>query len=388
MSQSGADGWRLLRGTAQAAADADVSATPDSRLGAQLNWNHGLKWDGALQAVALKRPPGAPVRDSVEWAYVGYRPAPNTRVRLGRTNPDAFLYAESRNVGYALPWVRPPVDFYGSAPVAGVDGLDLEHRWPSGDAQWRARFTAGSFGVTINSLSGNGVRVRARDTAVLGLSREDGGLLIKASVLRTRFQFDAPAELLQLKDALGQLAALPVPGLHDLIAPLQRNLWTRATVSYYALGAQYDSGPWTLITEASNLVVPDTPLGARRGYVSLSYRANSVSYYGLASRVMPKDPLGSVPDLATALTPVIGAQAAAMAQQLANGAGAAAQSSRFDQSTVGVGLRWDFRRNAALKLQVDRFKVHPNGGAQWTHSDAGAARGTLVSAVVDFVWGQ
>lgn len=386
--QSGGAGGGFLRNSVQEGADASFSATEDSRLGLQLNWNGGPRWSGAVQAVALERPSAARPAESVEWAYLAYRPRPDSQIRLGRTNPDMFLYADSRNVGYALPWARPPVDFYGFAPAAAVDGLDLEQRWPSDDAQWRARLTVGQISSTGSDSRGQALALRGRDIVSLGSSREEGGLMVKASYERGRIAMGMPAGLAELRDGLAQLAALPVPGLAESIEPLRQGLWTGGPVRYLALGAQYDRGPWSLITEASDLEAPHSPLSGRRAYASLSHRSGSVSVYGLASRVRPKKPAPAVPDLATTLAPMVGAQAAAQAQMLASYAGAAVAQYRYDQNTVGAGLRWDCATNASLKLQVDRFHVHANGAAGWRRSDGQAMRGTLYSLVFDFVWGQ
>ena len=51
-------------------------------------------------------------------------------------------------------------------------------------------------------------------------------------------------------------------------------------------------------------------------------------------------------------------------------------------------MRWDLSPNVALKIQLDRFKVHSNAGGGWVNSNAQGAKGTLGSVVVDFVWGQ
>jgi hypothetical protein len=228
--------------------------------------------------------------------------------------------------------------------------------------------------------------VRGRRTAALGLSREEDGLLLKVSYLRSHIEVDLPAEQRQLRDGLAQIGALPVSGLAESIGALQQNLWNAGPLRYLALGAQYERGPWTVITEASDLSVPGSPLSARRGYASLSYRHGRVSYYGLASRVVPKKPAAAEPDLATPLAPLLGEAAAAQAQQLVGYAAAASALYRYDQSTVGVGLRWDCLPTAALKLQVDRFKVHPNGAAGWVGGDTRPARGTLYSVVFDFTW--
>lgn len=388
VGQSGGNDWGFVRNSTQLGAGSRVSATPDSRLGLQLNWNSGTQWEAAAQGVWLSKPSGTPVGENVEWAYIGYRPLPDTRVRIGRTSPDVFLFADSRNVGFALPWARPPVDFYGFFPLASIDGADLEQRWLGEDSIWRARLSAGSVRTGVTDVDGGRVKTQGRDAWVLGLSREEGGLLLKASYLRTRLEVDTGAGAPQLRSALGQLGQLPVPGLAGTLDKLSQNLWTGGPTSYWALAAQYETGPWTFIAEGSQLKVPNSPLSAKRGYVSAGYRQGAFTYYGIASRVRPDQAAFTAPDLAGPLTPILGPDGAQAAQALAGYAAAAGDNYRFDQGTVGVGLRWDFMPNAALKLQVDRFDVRRNGAAGWRFADGRGANGTLVSVLVDFVWGQ
>jgi hypothetical protein len=387
VGKTGARDWGFTRNSTQLGAGSDLSAAPDSRLGGQVNWSGGSPWEAAVQGVLMSRPGQVPVRDVVEQAYLGYRPLPDTRIRLGRTSADIFLYADSRNVGYAFPWARPPVDFYGFAPLTSIDGIDLEQRWNTGDATWRARATAGSLRTSVADANGSRIPVRASEILAVGLSRESNGLLVKLSYLRGQIELSTDPGVLALRRGLEDLRAVPVPGLGRQIDLLGNNLWTGGITSYMAVAAQYDRGPWTLIAEGSQLSVPDSPLDARRAYVSLGWRKNAVTYYGIASRVKPQDRARAEPDLASALAPAVGSAAAQQAQMLAGYATAAASNYRFDQSTVGAGFRWDFAANAALKFQVDRFNVRQNGGAGWRHHDGQAAKGTLVSVLVDFVWG-
>ena len=386
--QSGGQDWRFVRNITQLGPSSRLSASPDSRLGAQLNWDGGPQWEAGVQGVVLSRPRGTPAEELIQWGYVGYRPTSSTRIRVGRTNPDVFLFADSRNVGYALPWARPPADFYAFFPLASIDGVDLEQQWFSGGATWRARATAGNVRTSATEVNGERLALRGRDTMALGLSREDGGLLLKASILRSQVRLHSPVGVAQLRDGLDQLGSLPIPGLAQSLAPLDQNLWTGGATTYLSLATQYETGPWTFIAEGSRLRVPGSPLNARRGYVSVGWRRGAVTYYGLASRVKPDDAAASAPELASSLAPVIGPAAAQQAQMLAGYAAAAGDNYRFDQSTVSAGLRWDFLPNAALKLQVDRFNVRQHGGAGWRFYDGSAGKGTLVSVLVDFVWGQ
>ncbi len=388
VDQSGGQNLRLLRNSTQLGASSKFSAVPDSRLGLQVDWRNGSQWEGGIQGVLLPRPAGTPATESIEWAYLGYRLWPETRLRIGRTSPDIFLFADSRNVGFALPWARPPVDFYGNVPLAAIDGIDIDQRWFSGESTWRARASAGSVASSVTDTDGTRLKFNGRDTWALSLTREEGGFLVKASYLRSRMRLDTGAGAMQLRQGLQELSTLPVPGLSDAIGGLNRNLWDGGPASYLAVATMYETGPWTLISEASQVKVPRSPLTARRAYVSAGYRQGAVTYYGVASRVKPNKNAATEPDLAGALGPFIGPEGAQEAQALASFAAAAGNNYRYDQSTVGVGLRWDFLPNAALKLQVDRFNVYRNGSAGWRYSDGRATQGTLVSLLVDFMWGQ
>ena len=386
-AQSSGSGGGFRRDMSQQGATSDLG-WQDSRLGLQANWQPDAAWEGAIQAVAAQRPSGAPLGESVEWAFLGYRPLADTRVRVGRVSPDIFLFADSRNVGFALPWARPPVEFYGFAPGTSVDGVDLEQRWSTGNAAWHARLTGGSFNASATSRDNERVPIRGRDVVAVGLTREEGGFLLKASIFHSRLSVETGPQSESLLAGLQQLRAIPLPGLSSDIDGLSHNLWSGGSTTYFALGTQYDTGPWTLTAEGSLLRVPRSPLNARRGYVSLGYRHDSVTYYGLLSRVAPDKPAVVAPDYRARLSPVLGTAGAAQAQQLLGYAQLAGLSYRFDQSTVAVGARWDVTASTALKLQVDHFDVRANGVAGWAGTDAGSRSGTLVSLAFDFVWGQ
>lgn len=386
-SQSGADGLGFRRTMLQPGATAAVRTDTDTRAGLQVNWRGVRGWDAAAQVVVLDRAPGSPATESVEWAYAGLPLGPNTRVRAGRTGLDLFLFADSRNVGYALTWARPPVEFYGPLAVSSVDGADFEHRWSTAAATWRTRLGIGRHVTSASLTTGERLALRGRDIRSVHLVREQGGLLLKASALRSHLQAEAPVGLGDLRSGLDRLAALPVPGLAEQLAPLRRHLWSGGAVHYRALGAQFDHGPWTLAAEASALRVQDSPLDARAAYASAGYRHGPVTWYGMAGRIAPRQaPLPS-PDLITPLAPVLGPQAAAQAQRLVAFAAAAGAPFRHDQRTLALGLRWDFASRAAFKLQADRIAVAPVGAGLWRGTEAGPARATVVTGMIDVVWG-
>jgi hypothetical protein len=61
----------------------------------------------------------------------------------------------------------------------------------------------------------------------------------------------------------------------------------------------------------------------------------------------------------------------------------------MEQSTLSLGTRWDFHRQAALKLQWDRTTIKPSGYGLWWRElgiNNQSTRVSQVSATVDFVF--
>jgi hypothetical protein len=223
---------------------------------------------------------------------------------------------------------------------------------------------------------------------VLSASHEVGGLQLKGSYLRGRFHIPASPGLEQLRQGMALLSSLPIPGVASQLAELQQDLWLQGTVSYMALGLQYETGPWTLVAEGNQLKVAAGPLPARRGYVSLGYRWGPTTLYGTAGRTKASKAARIAPDLLTPLTPMLGAPVAQQAQALAQYAARAVNTYRYDQSSLGVGVRWDLATHLALKLQWDHFSVRPVGSAGWFNAGPQAARLDVATLLLDFVWGQ
>ena len=393
VSQSVPEGWGFMRESSQPAPRNTLSLTPDTRTGVQLDWRPHTELEATLQAVLRKRPSGTPLSESVTWAYVGWRPTPNTRLRLGRTSPDIFLYANSRHVGYALPWVRPPSDLYGFLNVHAVDGVEASHQWLTDDAAWLVRGAAGRLQTTTSGANRPGVDpflIRGRDALVLTGQRESGALLLKASYKQVQLNLSIEESLRPLVQALDGLTALPIPGWAEQVAPLRASIWSGGQARYSALGLQYDSHPWLVHAEVSQLNASGTSmLPARRGYVSLGYRWNDWTFYGLVGRILSEKPALAAPDAQAMLGPIIGAAGAAQAQVALEAAAMAGNSYRYDQSSMALGLRWELASQVALKFQVDRTKVHPYGAGQWQSDGTAVGASNLVtSLVLDFVWGQ
>jgi len=100
--------------------DNHVGFNSDTIAGLQFDY----KLDDQLSAVVQLQAEG---RDEfnvdTSWAFLRYKLGPSTTVRAGRMVAPLYLYADSIDVGYTYPWVRPPIEMYSTAalPYTGVD---------------------------------------------------------------------------------------------------------------------------------------------------------------------------------------------------------------------------------------------------------------------------
>ena len=132
-----------------------------------------------------------------------------------------------------------------------------------------------------------------------------------------------------------------------------------------SFGVQYDPGNWFAMSE---WIQRKSTYKTNAMYVSAGYRVNKFTPYLTYAQNSPGSFLpGFPPPTAEAIT-------------LANRA----------QSTVSLGVRWDFMRNTDLKFQYDRVTLSDNSNGFLANVPPGVDLSGqsfhLISAVVDFVF--
>lgn len=364
--------------------DRPNGAELDSRLGLQLNvaLSHQLSLTG--QVVARHRAADAPIAQALEWAFLAYQPRPEWLLRLGRTSPDVFLFADVRNLGVAYTGVRPNQEFYAWMPLQSLDGIDASRLWVGEDATWKLKAAFGQARATlVAQRGGTSAPGRLQGTGTLTLSRETPSLTLKASYLRGTLDLSRAAPLIALDTALAQLASLPIPFLASQATALRDAAPLTSRSRYFSLGAQYDDGQWLLAAELSHARGRARQATTQRGYLSLGRRVNDWTLFVQAgASVLPNPPL-QVPDWQTGLTPLVGPLLAAQAQGLAAAATATGNQARASQRSQGFGLRWDVLPQTALKFQWDRVRVDADGSALWETDSTAALRARIASLAVD-----
>jgi predicted porin len=63
-----------------------------------------------------------------DWGYVNYSLSENINLRGGKIKFPTFLVSDYIEVGYAYPWIRPPVEVYSSNPITAITGVDVLYR--------------------------------------------------------------------------------------------------------------------------------------------------------------------------------------------------------------------------------------------------------------------
>ncbi|MCK6412561.1 MAG: hypothetical protein L6Q55_09095 [Azonexus sp.] len=303
------------------------SAKIDSLAGLQTGWRLTRTLEASAQLVSRYRYDRSYVPE-LTWAYLKYEPWPMLSLRAGRLGTDFFMLADSRMVGYSYPTVRPPGDFFWHLPFSSIDGADLSLSRSLGDDVLRGKLF---YGTTTARLPLAREHWDISGSAMAGgyLDYQSGAWQWRAGYAALRFSRDLPLS--------GLLAPLLPPA--QLASTLAYLKTSGRRAGYYSLGLVHDRGPW-LLQWMLNRIEQESAVfeSSHAASFLLAYRSGSLTpYFGYSlARSSPKRERPS---------PLIDRIMA---------------DSHVDQRTTTLGLRWDFARNTALKLQWDGIRASPS----------------------------
>jgi hypothetical protein len=381
-------GFGFRRDLSQIPNDGGTRFDTDTRLGLQANYTVNPQIELVGQILLKRRVAQSPPADSLEWAFASYRPTPDLQVRVGRIGPDTFLLSDYRSVGFAYPWVRPNVEVYGGLPVFSIEGIDVTKTWSLDDVSWRGRIFGGQ-GHARTPGAGDSPSLNARFSSevIATLSRESGGLLVRAAVARLKLDIREQAWKQALRQGLAQVAALPFPSIAAEAGQLSDGLDPDSTMAtYLALGASYEQGDWLASGEVVRLRSDIAASLSDSAYVSVGHRFGAVTAFGMLGAARTPRDAPDVPQWAGQLAPIIGQVAAANIQAVGSAAAYAAGAARIDQRSISGGMRWDVHPRVALKLQWDHFAIRRTGSLLWGTRNLESASANVVSATLDFVF--
>ncbi|MFW6088420.1 MAG: porin [Gemmatimonadota bacterium] len=346
-----------------------ISHGLDSRLAGQATLDVTSKLTAIVQVV-LERNHEGDYAPRVEWANAGYAITPALTVRAGRLAIPAFMTSDHRKVGFANPWVRPPVELYGTVPVFTIDGVDASYRLHTG--AWTTTLGA-NFGHSHADLP-DGSDVDVENAWNTNATIQRGGFTGRIAIAGGQIEIDAFRPLFDGFRAFGPEGA----------EIADRFEVDGAGFQFLSGGGAYDPGPWFTMTEIawSN---QNSVLGERlAGHLTAGYRWGSLTPYAVYSRTALLSE-SSDPGLSLEDVPSEQRETAATLNATLNDI----LRSTPVQQNLAVGGRWDFRPGFSVKLQVDFIDALDDSPGTFINRQAGFEPGgsaRLVSLAVDFVF--
>lgn len=346
-----------------------LSHTLDSRLAGQARLDATSKLSAIVQ-VMIETDSRGDYSPRLEWANARYAFSPGFSARAGRLAVPAFLTSDHRKVGFANPWIRPPVELYGLVPVFTLDGAELSYRLHAGN--WSSTL-GGTFGVSRAEIA-DGSDVTAENAWNVNATLQRGGFLARVATAGGQLDVEAFHPLFDAFRAFGPEG--------EAIA--DRFDVDDTSFRFASAGVSYDPGPWFGIAEAA-WFDQHSVLGEKiAGHVTGGYRWRSLTPYVAYSRSALLSQ-SSHPGLTLSELPPEHRETAAGLNAALN---SILRSPPVQQNLV-LGSRWDFRTGMALKLQVDLIDVLGDSPGTFTNPQPGFETGgstRLVSLALDFVF--
>lgn len=345
----------------------DWSADTDTRLGLQFTAALTPKLSSVVQVMVEYDHEGK-YSPKLEWANLNYNITDNFSVRAGRIVLPMFAVSDTRKVGYAQPWVRPPREVYSLMPVTSSDGASFRYRINTGDY---THTVEGSFGQNDQRPPAGIDTIYSRDMWGLSWSLEHG--FFNARVAHQQVNVSASNALFDAFRLFGAQG--------DAVA--NRYDFNDSRYRLDVLSVSYDPGSWFVSSELGH-AESATLLGNTTGwyvgagrrfgpftlYVNHADAKSSIDVVGLDLSQVPPSMVGMAAGLNAALAALL------------NSAG-------IDQTNDIIGGRWDFASNAALKLQLDYIQREGTRGRVYANAQPGLqpdGSTTLISIAVDFVF--
>ncbi|MFC4159278.1 porin [Chitinimonas lacunae] len=294
----------------------------------------------------------------VDWAYVAWRATPALSLRAGRFITPMLMASDYRNVNYSNPWIRPPLEVYGLLTLNNVDGIDAIYKGVMGGMSYVVQPFMGKFELHINN---NGI-VNYHRMAGINFTLQGEETLFRVAYMDSTHSlenqfgvFNVNRSQINAPGCGGGPPGPPMPGVPvipgpgcEVVYPGYTEVANRLDVDrkrfdVFTVGGSYDNGSLLLQAEYVKRMTGSQVASADAWYVGAGYRFGNFLPYAIVSRhksdtdqyiLAPAPAFSSRPPLVL-------------------------RNSSTDQSSVSLGLRYDLRKNVALKFQYDWLKPEP-----------------------------
>ncbi|MBB1287794.1 hypothetical protein H5085_01795 [Pseudoalteromonas sp. SR43-6] len=344
--------------------ESGFSATRDSILGGQANISLSKNWDSVFQVV-IQDHAFKSFDNFLELAFVRYRPTRHWAIRAGRLNSDLYLLSEYPYVGYAYLWVRPPHSYYSFANIAGnFDGVDVEYSKAINDGFLRLKLAYGSTTAKLQAYNDD-FFIDFDNLTTFSATYSLDAWTMRFSLSKSDF---GDYKLTSLDEYLAALNSIP-QSIWPQAQKISNKFNTKGnSIEYAAFGLTYDHNNWLIqsemgISESDWIVAPSV----LSGYISAGYRVDNAIFYTGFTAAKHRHDVIKVND--PAFPPSTPEQFSVPIQQLAVASQSAVKVTNVHQHSINVGVKWQLSERIALKAQLDRFDIKPQGAGLWSLSN-------------------
>jgi hypothetical protein len=288
--------------------------------------------------------------------------------QIGKFPYEGFYRADSVLVGYSYLWARPPVEFYNFNILSSIDGASLSHSVQTGSGRLTARIYGGWVSTDI-STSEEIDKLNVGSSPVHGLTFEFARHEWSFSVGWSELLVDEIPERFQIENQIPE----ETPGFDILTGGSIDTSTSGFRTEYFSLGTAYEPGKWRFSAavgraRGNDRVLPDKV----DWFTSVGYRLGQWTPYLLLSGSKSDD----VPTFSFGITPELDEQLNLIAQD-----------TKSDQTTVGLGFRYELTTKAFLKVQYDRIESDVNPSFLLVNEDPDWDGDTnLVTVGLDFTF--
>lgn len=297
----------------------------------------------------------------IDLLFLALQLTPEVRLRAGRLRTPFFMISEYAPVGYAYPWISPPLEVYNpiTQSLLSRDGIS-------------ASFFRQAFGgdLVVNTLLGstNGSAFgNSFDSEVSGsieLVLTKGPFIVRYNFQASRAEqtvagFD---ELITAYRAYDN--RLP-PSMGGAFADLaDAHLLEDAWVRYQALGVRHELDNWRYDAEMNHISSAGKGFSPEvfGAFFSVSKYVHDLEYYAVLGHHRVRFN-GAMARALNATFQLIPQGTDPLLDQLREISGAVVSTVPTEFETISLGIRWDVFDNIALKYNIRYTQGHKDPGA-------------------------
>jgi hypothetical protein len=362
----------------------DWDQRTDTRLAVQLSAKFTDKLTAVVQVLSQYQHDRT-FTPQIEWANLKYQATPELSVRVGRIALPTFFVSETRLVGYANPWARPPQEVYFVSAITSNDGVDVSYTKAFGRLTNTVQVFYGTSEADLPAGD-----VESDPSWGVNWTAQVGDGSVRIGYIKSKFDFNIPSTVplfSGIKSFGNVLTSLGLTAEGSAAQAMAKRYDLKGNeIGFLSLGGTYDPGQWFVIAEAVKFYGDSLLSDAKAGYATGGYRIGKFTPYATVARLDSDIPFESgIP------TARLGGVLLATARALNAGVNTSLNNFSGSQDSASVGVRWDFMDNVAFKAQYDRLSIgdNSNGRLANTKPALGYKTGSevdVISFVVDFVF--